>query len=43
MFIRSIRNGDDPEADSADKIDDLGLLLAFVAVVVIWGVALLLT
>ena len=42
-IIRSIRKGDDPEADQRDKSDDLALLSAFLAIVVIWGVALLLT
>jgi hypothetical protein len=33
----------DPEADKADKSDEQALLSAFVAIVVLWGAAFLLT
>jgi hypothetical protein len=41
--IRKRNYFDDPEADKRDKSDHLALLSAFVAIVVIWGVAFLLT
>ena len=41
--IRKRDDWDDAEADQGDKSDDLALLAAFVAIVVIWGAALLLT
>jgi hypothetical protein len=41
--IRKRDDWDDPEADKRDKSDELALLSAFVAIVVIWGAALLLT
>ena len=34
---------DDPEADKRDKSDDLALLSVFIAIVLIWGAAFLLT
>jgi hypothetical protein len=34
---------DDPEADKRDKSDDLVLLSVFIAIVLIWGAAFLLT
>ena len=41
--IRKRNDWDDPEADEADKCDEQALLSAFVAIVVIWGAAFLLT
>jgi len=41
--IRKRNDWDDPEANKADKEDDLALLSAFVAIVLIWGAAFLLT
>jgi hypothetical protein len=40
--IRKRNDWDDSEADKRDKSDDLALLSAFLAIVVIWEVALLL-
>jgi hypothetical protein len=41
--IRKHYDWDDPEANEADKSDDLALLSALLAIVVIWGAAFLLT
>jgi hypothetical protein len=44
MVSIRIRNGwDDPEANKADKEDELALLLAFVAMIAIWAAAFVLT
>jgi hypothetical protein len=40
--IRKRNDWDDPEANKADKEDDLALLSAFVAIVLIWAAAFLL-
>jgi hypothetical protein len=41
--IRKRNDWDDLEVDKADKEDEWALLSAFVAIVLIWGAALLLT
>jgi hypothetical protein len=41
--IHKRNDWDDPDGDKADKEDERALLLAFVAIIAIWGAAFLLT